>query len=292
MSVKTAGGIRVRKVHFEFPEDFRPDWNPSKPVFSQLANGASILLPSMEPFIIHAIREATREIKDPALLDEARAWMAQEAHHFRQHQRYNDALCDAGYPVVREREVEIESEYEAYRKRSLKFKVAYTAGFEVMALSIAHTLIRDRAYFFQGAVPSVASMWIWHLVEEIEHKNLAHDVYRHLYGGHLYRAYGVFAALIHMIGMIRSSYIALLRADGVWGGWKTRWAIKKHAFRLMTSFLPRTIRYALPGHHPSKVEDPAWMKEWVELFDRGETGLLCLDMTQARRFPAEMIPSV
>ena len=52
---KTAQGIEVRKVPFEFPSDFRPHWNPDDPTLSQLINGTSILLPYMEPFIIDAI---------------------------------------------------------------------------------------------------------------------------------------------------------------------------------------------------------------------------------------------
>jgi uncharacterized protein len=53
---KTAQGIEVRKVPFEFPLDFRPHWHPADPALSQLINGTSILLPYLEPFIIDAIR--------------------------------------------------------------------------------------------------------------------------------------------------------------------------------------------------------------------------------------------
>lgn len=40
-SKKSLQGIVVRKIQFEFPEDFAAHWNPAKPEFSQLANGAS-----------------------------------------------------------------------------------------------------------------------------------------------------------------------------------------------------------------------------------------------------------
>jgi predicted metal-dependent hydrolase len=288
---KTPQGIVVRKVQFEFPEDFEPHWNPTKPELSQLANGASLLLPYMEPFIINAIRKAAKHITDPALLAEARAWMGQESQHFKQHRRFNEALIAKGYPQLREREQQIEKEYQELDNRSLKYQVAYTAGFEVMALAIAHTLIAQREYFFSEADPNVSSMWLWHLVEEIEHKNLAFEVYQHLYGGHWYRAYGLFCALIHLVGLIRPSYIILLKADGLWGKWKTRWAIKKLAFRLFMSFLPRALRYALPGHHPSQVADPAWMQAWVALYDKGEHRLTRLDTTKMQLSPEAMLPA-
>lgn len=288
---KTDKGILVRQVQFEFPEDFRPYWNPAKPVLSHLANGASMLLPYMEPFIIDSIRKATKHISDPALLEEAKAWMGQEAQHFKQHRRFNEVLIATGYPQLREREKQMEREYQELGKRRLKYQVAYTAGFEVMALSIAHMLIEQREYFFGEADRPVASMWLWHLIEEIEHKNLAFDVYKDLYGGHWYRAYGILCALIHMMGLIRGTYIVLLKEDGLWGKWKTRWAIKKIAFRLFLSFLPRTIRYAIPGHHPSQVANPEWMKEWVALFDKGEVGLTKLDTTKMSLSPKEMLPA-
>ncbi len=59
---KTAQGIEVRKVPFEFPLDFQPHWHPTDPALSHLINGTSILLPYMEPFIIDAIRQTSEHI--------------------------------------------------------------------------------------------------------------------------------------------------------------------------------------------------------------------------------------
>ena len=94
-----------------------------------------------------------------------------------------------------------------------------------------------------------------------------------------------------MMGLIRNSYILFLKADGLGGKWKTRWAIMKIAFRLFVSFLPRTLRYALPGRHPSDVANPAWMPEWVALYDTGEQGLAKLDTIKMPLSPVEMLPA-
>jgi hypothetical protein len=284
---KTLNGILVRKVPFAFPSDFQPHWNPDDPVLSQLINGTSIQLPYMEPFIINAIREATKHITDPALKQEAKAWIGQESQHFMQHRRFNEVLIAKGYPQLRERE----QEYEELRKRPLKYQVAYTAGFETLALATAHAMIADRARLFRGADPAVASLWLWHVVEDIEHKNLAFDVYQHIYGDYWYRVYGMFAALVHLFQMVRGSYMVLLKAEGLWGKWKTHWAIKKFAVRFFTSALPGILRHALPWHHPSHVADPAWMKEWVVLFDKGEMGLAKLDTSKLEQSPTAMLPA-
>ena len=253
---KTPQGVLVRKVQFAFPEDFKPYWNSDKPIFSQMANGASLFLPYMEPFIIHSVREATKHIEDPALLEEARAWMAQEAHHFKQHRRFNEALIACGYPELREQEEQIERGYAKRRKRSLKYMVAYTAGFEVMALAIAHSLLEDREYFFKDADPSTASLWMWHLIEEIEHKNLAFDIYQHLYGGHLYRAYGILAALIHMMGMIRPTYVALLKKDGLWGRGRRAGRSRRSCFGSFGRFYPARSSPRFRGTTPRRSKIP------------------------------------
>jgi len=288
---KTAQGIEVRKVPFKFPPDFQPHWHPADPALSQLINGTSILLPYMEPFIIDAIRQASKLITDPDLRQEAKAWIGQESQHFMQHRRFNEVLVANGYPQLRKREKEIEHEYEELRKRPLKYQVAYTAGFETLALATAHTIIADRAHLFRGADPAVASMWLWHVVEEIEHKNLAFDVYQHVYGDYWYRVYGMFAALLHLFQMVRGSYMVLLKADGLWGKWKTHWAIKKFTFRFFTSAMPGILRHALPWHHPSRVADPAWMREWVALYDKGERGLAKLDTSKLQQSPTSMLPA-
>ena len=199
---KTFQGIVVRKVQFEFPPDFQPHWNPAKPALSQLVNGTSIMLPYMEPFIINSIRQAAKHITDPDLQKEAKAWIGQESQHFMQHRRFNEVLIATGYPQLREREQEIQREYEQLKIRPLKFQVAYTAGFETMALAIGHTIIAHREHFFRDADPNVSSLWLWHVVEEIEHKNLAFDVYQHVYGDYWYRVYGMLYALMHLVRMV------------------------------------------------------------------------------------------
>jgi len=85
--------------------------------------------------------------------------------------------------------------------------------------------------------------------------------------------------------------MVLLKADGLWGKWKTHWAIKKLTFRLFASALPGILRHALPWHHPSRVADPAWMREWVALYDKGERGLAKLETSKLPQSPTGMLPA-
>ena len=100
----------------------------------------------------------------------------------------------------------------------------------------------------------------------------------------MYRLYVLLAALLQLGRNDSGSYITLLETDRLWGTWKTRCAIKKIASRSFAYLLPRLVLYdAMPWHHPSRIPDPAPMKEWVALFDEGGDGLDKVDTTQIER---------
>lgn len=286
---RTPGGVLVRRIQFEYPDDLEPHWNAAKPVWSQVVNAASLLMPYLEPYLIEAIREATKQIDDPELLAEARAYMGQEAHHYKQHRKFNEVFLAQGYERLREYERVIEADYRRFREtRSLRFHLAYAAGFETMALAIGHMLVRGRAYFFRDADPNVSSLVLWHFVEEIEHKTSALGVYQHVCGGYFYRIYGLAYAMWHTLRRTRQAYIELLKVDGLWGRWRTRWTLKKLMTRLFVSMAPRILESLLPWHDPRRIPDPAWSEDWVALYDEGEGGLVRLDTRRIHLTPSQM----
>ncbi len=274
---------------FEFPDGLRAHWNPARPEWSQVVNASSLLMPHLEPFLIEAIREAGRQITDPALRDEVRGYIGQEAQHWQQHRRFNDRLLAAGYDDLRGYEAVLTADYERLRGRSLAFRLAYAAGFETMALAIGHMLVAQRRWFFQDADPAVSSLVLWHFVEELEHKRSAFAVYQHVVGSYPYRLYGLAWAMGHTLRRTRQAYVALLRADGRWGQWRTRWALKVLMTRMFTALAPRLLESLLPWHDPGRVPDPPWMREWVALWDEGTPGLARLDTRRMDASPAAMV---
>ncbi len=149
-ATKTRAGILVRRVQFDYPADLEAHWNAARPEWSQVVNAASLLMPYLEPYLIEAIREGMTRINDPVLRGETKAYMGQEAHHYKQHRRFNDLLIIRSYDGIRAHERTLADDYACFtRERSLEFHLAYAAGFETMAFAIAHMLIRMRTWFFQ-----------------------------------------------------------------------------------------------------------------------------------------------
>jgi hypothetical protein len=274
---KTPGGILVRRAVFEYPAELSAHWHPEKPEWSQVVNAGSLLMPYLEPFLIEAIRAALPRIRDEALAAEARGYVGQEAHHYRQHRRFNELLVARGYAGIRDYERVLSEDYARLRERGADFQLAYAAGFETLALAIGHLLIRMRAHFFCGADPAVSSLVLWHFVEELEHKHAAFGVYQHVVGDYGLRVRGLAHALWHTLSRTREAYVMLLRADGLWGDWRTRVRLKLLMLRIFGYVTPWILEALSPWHDPARFADPAWARDWVRRWDAGDARLLRLD---------------
>lgn len=256
-------------------------WNKDRPEFSQIVNAASLAMPYLEPFLIRSMREARPEISDPVLQRELDLYIVQEATHSKQHKKFNKTISDAGYTSVAKIERTLASDYkELGVKRSLRFKLAYAEGFESMALAIGHMLIEDRVYLFGNSDSNVASLILWHFVEEIEHKNVAFDVFEHLYGSYFWRMAGLFYATTHIFLRTGQGYRALLREDGLWRNLKSRWRLTKVLLHIFRRLLPKLARILKPGYHPSQVTDPQWGDAWSKLYNQDPILASQLDTTR------------
>jgi predicted metal-dependent hydrolase len=275
------GGVarmKLRRVPFTYAQRTGGHWNEARPEFSQIVNAASLAMPYLEPYLIKTMREARPLITDPALAAALDLYCGQESAHYRQHRLFNDTLKTQGYRAVEAIEAQLAADYARLgTTKSLAFNLAYAEGFESMALAIGHMLIEDRVFLFGGSESGVASLVLWHFVEEIEHKNVAFDVFEHVVGGYGWRVAGLLYATGHIFWRTRSGYQALLKEDGLWRDLRSRLALAGLLLRIFSKLVPRMLRILSPRYHPGHVADPAWALAWARLFDVDATGAARLD---------------
>lgn len=258
------GEIVVRRVPFEFPDDLDPVWHPTHHEWAHMINGASMTMPYLEPFLIATLREASKEIDDPEVLDEVKGFCAQEGQHYRTHRRYNEVLKANGYPGLAEVEEAMKASWDRIRdRRSLTYRLAYTAGFESMTLGVTNWLISDRRKLFAGSDTRVASFALWHMVEEVEHKRVAFDAYQAAGGGYWQRALGVFTGSWHVFWWSRKACVAMLKADGRWRNPRSRLKLWTRTASFFKAIVPGMFRSAMPGHDPRREEDLPWVRDWI-----------------------------
>lgn len=249
--------LRGRKVHFEYPGDLRAGWHATMPELACVANSVSLMMPYLEPFVVRAVREALPHL-EPDLQGEARAYIAQEAQHHAQHQRFN-SLIAAQVPGVGVLESLLRRTFDRlWRTRSERFHLAYAAAAEAGAYGVARWVERHHAELFRDADPTVASLYLWHLAEEVEHKSVAYDVYDARYdsrwplGGAMLVSIVLFVAFTFVgtaVGLVHER--RLFHPASVFR--LTKWTLS-----FVFTELPNMLASVLPGHHPSDFSDPTW----------------------------------
>lgn len=263
--------ITVRQGGFAFAEDTPAHWIPHAPEFAQMVNGASFVMPHLEPFLVATLGEAAKLIADPAVRREARDFCMQETQHYRTHRRFNDVLLGQGYESLAAVEAEMAAAYARLLERPLAVRLAYAAGFEAMTLGLTDWLVGNRVELFRGADPRVTSFILWHMVEETEHKLVAHDVYEAVSPGYWRRAVGVLHGSLDVIRWSRHCYRALLQRDGRWRRPISRIKVWWWAARFLLGAGPAVLRALVPGHDPRMMKDHPWVREWIAGHARKET---------------------
>ncbi len=255
----------VRRIRFEWPEHFDPDWTPAQPELACVANAVSLLMPHVEPYVVGSVRSALPPLEDP-LRAEAEAWIGQESAHHGAHARFNRLLL-ARRPGLARVDRWTARLFDWLDRRSTRFGLAYAAGAETIAFLVARWVDRRASALFRGADPEATTLFLWHLAEEVEHKTVAFDVHRATGGRRLGYAVGMAAALAVM------AWSTLLgTAVGLAGVHRLRYPsthLRMAAWTLSLTFelLPSLAGTLFGGHHPAALADPVWLPTWLRSYD-------------------------
>ena len=85
--------LKIRRIPFDF-EGVDFVWNQDDPAFAITMNKVSFFAVGFEKYICQATRDAERLITDQQVLEEARAFRAQEGIHSLAHRTHVNALIE------------------------------------------------------------------------------------------------------------------------------------------------------------------------------------------------------
>lgn len=268
--------IRARRVRFEFPDDLAANWHPQRPEFACAANAVSLMMPYVEPYVVRAMQDQLPHLREreaagstrPGLVADVQGYIAQEAQHQIQHRRFNQAIAGQvrGVAVL---ERWMERVYtRLWTRRDERFRVAYAAASESIAYGVARWVERNHRELFDGADHQVATLYLWHLAEEVEHKSVAYDVYDTRFTSRwpLARAM-VVSLLVLAVFTVLGTTLGLLHERRLWHPLAVARLIK-WAFAFAFSELPNMFASLMPGHHPSDFTDPMWFELYLLDFEQ------------------------
>ncbi len=254
--------ITLRRMTFPLPAEIDPVLVEGHPEESYFYVALSLLLPYLEPYLIRSMTAARPQVTDPSLLADLDLFNGQEGQHYRQHLRFNQAIRREGFGGLAALEAEAAADYRRFTAtRSLRWNLAYAEGFEAFTSALARFTFEEK--LTARMHPAARELFEWHLVEELEHRTVAFDVYAHVCGGWLYRlVVGLFAQWHLNRFMVRAAWV-MLRADRVafrarYGGLRAAWTRLRPLLWLeVRRLFPRLLATYLPWYTPHRIPLPA-----------------------------------
>jgi predicted metal-dependent hydrolase len=253
--------MTVRRMDFGFGADMDRVFVKNDPEMSFMFLGAWIMLPYLEPYLIRTMRQALPQIREPELADDLKRFCAQEGEHFRQHAKANDIIrgLNPAYEALRPLEAELDAEYKMFSKeKPLKFNLAYAEGFESMTSAMSRAQLEVGLY--DRTDSPLAQLGKWHVMEELEHRSVAFDVYEHVVGSWFYRVRMSLWSQKHYMGWVKR-FADVMKAgeEDLFARYQTpeivaeRTAFNRHYMR---RGLPRVLATYMPWYNPAKVDLP------------------------------------
>lgn len=169
-------GIPPRQLDFRLSEQMpRRLFGDNITATTYLAT-LSAFFPPGEDFFVQSVNHFSGRVTDPTLRAEVAGFTGQEVIHSREHDRLNEVLRERGFDVdVAERAVRIA--LALLSRLPARQQLACTALMEhFTALMAEETLAAEDAG--EGHIhPDLNELWLWHALEELEHKSVSYDVY-------------------------------------------------------------------------------------------------------------------
>ncbi len=262
--------IIPQKLGLDYRQGLAPNFYANNVFLSAMFQALSAQFPAGERFLIASVRMFQPYITDEALAQDARGFIGQEAHHAKEHEALNQALKAIGIPTDH---IERNTQWlidNISTHLSPENQMAATAALEHFTAMLG-SLVLSNPSLFEEVHPSFRALFIWHAIEESEHKAVAFDVYQNTIGSYprLMAAYLWTSSLL----MLLTSYYTcriLIRNGGITNMRHLREALAwmfglgkgKGHFRRM---LPQYFSFFRPHYHPWEEDNSADIIYWKQV---------------------------
>ena len=200
--------IQPRRMDFEFDPSIPRYWFAGDQFKTLLLSALSCTFPEGERFFVRSVRHYQPNITDPQLREEVKGFIGQEAHHGNEHEAFNAFLEERGIPA---------SKVEAFVLKGLKWQasrmsrerqLAKTCALEHFTAMLAETIL-EHPEMLEGMDERMLPLWLWHAVEESEHKSVAFDVYQDQVGSYWIRTSEMAKTTVEFLGFTIFHYLQL-----------------------------------------------------------------------------------
>ena len=247
--------IVPRKFNGGFPDDIPRYWFRQNPILTNMLNTYTILVPDNEHYYMRNIRRTFESLKDSGVKARVRNFIQQEGQHGVAHQRYWENSTGMRFRGFLKLTGLLSYRFlEALFPLSMQLSVI--AAVEHINAYMGHIFLEND--LLKEADPRKRLLFAWHFAEEIEHKEVAYDVFQEISGSYLLRIVGMLltAPLFYLFSLMGTVYFSwqwgkLLSARS-WYDWFSFLFIREKVGFKSLSYL---LLYFKPGFHPRQIAD-------------------------------------
>jgi len=246
-----------------------PMWNTKGVVVMHFINAFQSLFPEGERLFIEAARDCTEKnpsvvTEDPVFHDDLNHFIEQEGRHSVVHEKWTKALAMIGYQQMNTYTMLLHRFRTWARSHLDKMtRLSITIGAEQYTASMTKLFARDQPDLVFASAPMFQKTFLYHTMEELEHKSVCYDLYQKLHGGYIRRMLGM-AFITYYIWMnVLRRHRYLLRHDGMWDRSHRHefWMFYLGNKGIMRALLPRLLEYVRPSFHPWQSDERALFEE-------------------------------
>jgi predicted metal-dependent hydrolase len=277
-TIKPDRKVPTRRISFEealqtVPRHFAAEGDL---ILSHLAASLSAVFPDGEDFFVRSVRRFRDQITDPELKRQVTGFIGQEAMHGREHRVFNDRLDQLGYPTKR---------YERITKKGLAIRerllspasnLAATAALEHFTATLAELVLSSEETRDLFGNEEVRNLFLWHALEESEHKAVAFDVYKAVGGTERMRVFTMNVLTFGFVGGMTLAVIGSLLLDRATyrpGNLRRSWRVVRRSPLMRRSLWKQLRDYNRPDFHPDDSDTTELVSYWRDrLF--GDEGTL------------------
>ncbi len=262
--------VPTRRISFaeslkRLPKHFAADGDL---INSHLAAGLSAVFPDGEDFFVRSVRWYRDRITDPELKRQVAGFIGQEATHGREHREFNDRLAELGYPTKR---------FERFTRKGLAIRekllppesnLAATAALEHFTATLAELVLSSEETRDLFGAPEVRDLFLWHALEESEHKAVAFDVYRAVGGREWVRVWTMVGLRYGFVGgMALQVGVSLLGDRSTYrkGELRSSWRRFRRSPLVSRAVWRQLKEYDEPDFHPDDRDTTELVAHWREV---------------------------
>ncbi len=270
----TPHALTPRKVEFDWSQT-PLEWIPGQPFASHFINEVNLILPAGEFWFCRLYNQALPLVTDPKLRQDVQDFIRQEAMHARAHGSATKEYLQA-HGIATERNTRLmewlfdvaladapmgRKVPKPLQRKWLVFRLGLIAAIEHMTCVLGMYVLDNQNWEEAGADAVLLDLIRWHGAEEVEHRCVAFDLYKHLGGGYLSRYYLALIAFPAIFGIWADGAADIMRQDPrfsdkkpslfrpwIWREW-VRVARKGHLPNPFWLFL-KELPYLSPFYHP------------------------------------------